>query len=93
MERPKISKERAALAVEKVKQKLLELMDEPDGDKSFASTHEIYGAVAEEHKELLDALHADTEDEFAAELADIAVAAIFGIACIEEWTVEHRSKK
>ena len=52
------------------------------GRGTFASTHEIYGIVAEEFDELRDALRSNSEQEFVNELIDVAVGAIFGAACI-----------
>lgn len=55
---------------------------------AFASNHKIYGVLAEELNEYLDAIQqkqssADKIDE----LYDIAVAAIFGIASINNQSV------
>ena len=50
----------------------------------FVDKHQIYGIVAEELKELMDALHGNDIDGMKRELKDIAVAAIWGIASIEE---------
>lgn len=49
----------------------------------FVDPHQIYGIVAEEAKELMDALHKNNLDGMRDELADIAVAAIWGIASID----------
>lgn len=49
------------------------------GCSLHTSAHETYGIVAEEFKELMDAMHDNDEYEFVEELKDIAVAAIFGI--------------
>ncbi len=53
------------------------------GKGTFASTHEIYGIVAEEFNELGRELEKNNEDNFAGELIDIAVGCIFGVACIK----------
>ena len=50
----------------------------------FVDPHQIYGIVAEEVKELMDALHGNDIEGMKRELTDIAVAAIWGIASIEE---------
>jgi len=48
---------------------------------SYISNHETFGILAEEfHKELLDALKANDNEEFFTELIDIAVGAILGMA-------------
>jgi len=64
---------------------------EEQGYGGFVSTHEAYGKLVEEMKELLDAIHAsknfvsqDTRDE----LLDVALTAIFAIACIDEKTMD-----
>ena len=54
------------------------------GSGLFVDKHQIYGIVAEELKELMDALHGNDIEGMKRELVDIAVAAIFGIASIEE---------
>ena len=57
---------------------------EEKGDGTFASSHEIYGVLAEEMAEFLQAIQQHkTPHELKAELMDIAVGAVFGIACIE----------
>lgn len=53
------------------------------GYGGFISNHEIYGVLAEEMTEYLDAVHANKKDiEKINELSDIAVGAIFGISSI-----------
>lgn len=52
------------------------------GRGTFASTHEIYGVVAEEFGELEDAMKRNNQPDFEGELVDIAVGAVFGVACI-----------
>jgi hypothetical protein len=52
------------------------------GKGTFASTHEIYGIIAEEFDELTDELRNNNELNFAGELIDIAVGCIFGVASI-----------
>lgn len=58
------------------------------GDGSYASTHEIYGILAEEVKEVLDELQANNDVEFAKELLDVAVAALWGYICIQYGYIE-----
>ena len=70
-------------ASEVVKKKMLSRLDEK-GSGLFVDKHQIYGTVAEEMKELIDALHANDIEGMKRELRDIAVAAIWGIASIEE---------
>lgn len=47
---------------------------------AYVGNHETYGSLAEEFKELLDAMQADDNMGFYAELVDIAVACILGMA-------------
>lgn len=58
------------------------------GPGTFASRHEIYGLLAEEMDELLLAVRSQDLSDVRLELLDIAVAAIFGAACIDQKTVE-----
>ena len=53
------------------------------GGHAYASTHEIYGIVAEEFKELMDELHSNDTDEFESELIDVAVGAVWGLASMK----------
>lgn len=56
------------------------------GDGQYASRHEIWGIIAEEYDEALDELRINTPegyDNFAKELKDIAVAAMFGYICVK----------
>ena len=50
------------------------------GRGAFAGPHEIYGVLAEEHAELLDAVRANDYREVYNEVIDIAVGALFAIA-------------
>jgi NTP pyrophosphatase (non-canonical NTP hydrolase) len=43
----------------------------------------VFGVVAEEYKEVLDALHKGDTQEMYSELNDLAVACILGMACID----------
>lgn len=47
---------------------------------SYIGNHETYGILAEEYKELLDALQANDNEWFFKELIDVAVGAIIGMA-------------
>lgn len=49
---------------------------------SYIGNHETYGILAEEFKELLDALQANDNESFYCELIDVAVGAILGMASI-----------
>ena len=54
------------------------------GELSFISTHEICGVLDEEVREFKDTVHDNQAFEAAEELADIAVACIWGIASLIE---------
>lgn len=59
------------------------------GSHAFASSHETYGIIAEEMLELLQAIHAkgtisQKREAIYGELSDIAVAAIHGMASIDQ---------
>jgi hypothetical protein len=58
------------------------------GESAFASRHEILGVVTEEYIELIDAVRASDLDTVHRELEDIAVACIFGIACIKNGNMD-----
>jgi hypothetical protein len=64
---------------------------EVKGHGSFASRHELNGILDEEHNvELKKASHESKKDfiEYRKELMQIAVTAIFGVACIDAGTLE-----
>ena len=58
------------------------------GRGSFSSTHEILGIIEEERLEFLEAIHAEDMDGAFDELMDIAVTAVFGLACLDAKTVD-----
>ena len=82
MPRIQVTDEEIELALVKVKA-MLEARLRQKGKGTFASTHEIYGVIAEEFDELGDELRSNNAAQFRNELTDIAVGAIFGIACID----------
>lgn len=53
------------------------------GKGTIASRHELLGLIQEEYHELTMAVHQGEPLHIHAELVDIAVACIFGIACIK----------
>jgi len=77
--RPSVTDMYHKVAQLRVQQKLKERL-EKRGKHAFISTHEIYGIVAEEFKELGDALQANDREAFVSELVDICVGALHGIA-------------
>ena len=58
------------------------------GYGSFASSHEILGIITEEYKELTEAVQANDQGQIIHELLDLAVPAVFGIACLRTGEVE-----
>ena len=61
------------------------------GRGTFASKHEIMAIIDEEIDEVHDAvrMHGDANHEqLAKELKDVAVGAIFGLACIRSGTID-----
>jgi len=53
------------------------------GKGSLASSHEILGLATEEHFELIEAVKSDNPRRVKEELLDLAVACVFGYACID----------
>ena len=58
------------------------------GNGCFASSHEILGIITEEYDELKDAVHDNDRDQIIHELLDLAVPAVFAIACVKTGEVE-----
>lgn len=58
------------------------------GGGAYASRHEVLGQITEEYAELIEAVHSKSLDEVKKELFDIAVACIFGAACIDAGTLD-----
>jgi len=58
------------------------------GPGTFASRHEIQGVLDEEFHELREALQSNIEKDYYKELMDIAVGAVFGMACMVEGTMD-----
>ena len=57
------------------------------GEGAFASFHEMRGAISEEYQELMDALYQRSSIHVERELKDLAVVAIFGLACLKAGTL------
>lgn len=59
------------------------------GDHALVSVHEILGCVTEEYHEVAEAVHDRTSlPQIRGELVDLAVACLFGIACVDERTLD-----
>ncbi len=66
------------------------------GYGAYASRHEIYGILAEEMDELLDELRINTRPgykNYRKELKDIAVAALYGMICMDQKYIPFFPKK
>jgi hypothetical protein len=83
-ERPQVSSTALQEAIRFVISELNRRLEEK-GHGAFVSRHELYGVLDEEVQELRAAVHDNMPNpDMIAELADVAVPAIFGIACIKE---------
>ena len=79
--RNKLTDKEITKSVKLVKEKIeMRLLQKHRG--SYIGNHETYGILAEENKELLDALQANDNEWFFRELIDVAVGAILGMASI-----------
>ena len=77
--RNQITDEQIAKSVKLVNEKIqMRLLQKHRG--AYIGNHETYGILAEEFKELLDALQADDNERYFFELMDIAVGAILGMS-------------
>jgi NTP pyrophosphatase (non-canonical NTP hydrolase) len=85
--RPKITHLQRIAAVEVLKQRLIERLQEK-GYGTMASRHEVLGMMVEEYDELIEAVRSDSLAEVRAELLDIAVGAVFSLACIDAGLLE-----
>ena len=72
----------------KVKAQLLKCLRQK-GFGAFTSSHEVLGVLEEEFCELKDAIRDNNIKNVKEELFDIAVGAIFSLACIEEDTLKQ----
>ncbi len=87
MERPEISVENINVTIFELRRQLARRLKEK-GAGSFLSTQEILGCVTEEYFELVEAVRSSSREAVLSELYDIAVAAVFGAACIERGKVD-----
>ena len=87
MKRSKITQEQVDEAMEKLKAKLQFRLEEK-GYGTFASKHEILGIINEEHHELIEAVKSEPIENVREELLDIAVGAVFGVACIDTKNID-----
>jgi len=85
--RPPITLQNIELSKKELSEKLLYRLQEK-GIGSFASRHEILGILEEEMHELNDAIKSGNISDVKQELLDIAVGALFAVACINENTLD-----
>lgn len=85
--RVQISEERVGKAADLVRVWLFRRLNNK-GFGAWLSRHEIIGSLTEEYHEAVEATHSRSSEELRAELVDIAVSCIFGIACIDEKTLD-----
>ena len=83
MKRIQISREVQHIAFLDVEAKLVERLKK-HGLGGYVGAHETLGIVAEEYHELIDAVRSNDPDAVEAELIDVAVGCIFGIASLRE---------
>ena len=80
--RQQITPEQVSNAVGLIGSRIFERLEEK-GYGAWLSRHEILGFLTEEYHEAIEAVHSKPTEDLTAELVDIAVGCIFGIACIE----------
>jgi len=85
--RPQVTEEEVTETLETI-QAMLEYRLEQKGRGAYASRHECLGIVEEEIHELREAVRSGELTDVGAELIDIAVAAIFGLASINSDKVD-----
>lgn len=85
--RRQIPAERRRLAIKRVADRLEDRLIQK-GQGTWSSRHEILGVVTEEYHELLEAVHSGRPEEIGNELEDLAVAAVFGLACLAEGSLD-----
>jgi NTP pyrophosphatase (non-canonical NTP hydrolase) len=86
--RKQLTHEQIQTAVDKTTQKLNYRLAQK-GFGTFASRHEILGTITEEYYELIEAVHANKPEEMQEELLDLAVGAIFAVACLDQGTLDR----
>jgi len=87
MSRIQIKNKEINQAIEDVRN-ILAVELERKGRGSFASSHETYGVILEEVDEYWDAVKKSSAVGQREELIDIAVAALFGLACLDSSTLD-----
>jgi len=89
--RPNMTAKEINEAIELVRPEMQKRLKDK-GWGAFASIHEVLGVVNEEHDELIDAVRDNDLEAVEAELMDIAIPAIFAIACIRAGKIADPGK-
>jgi len=92
MDRPEITADDVNAAITHLQRVMAKALNK-QGTGGFISRHEILGALTEEFKEVVDAVHCKSLDKVAVELFDVAVVCVFGAACIIEGKIEDGNRK
>lgn len=87
MNRPTIPRQALEISIKEISNKT-DFRLAQKGTHAWQSTHEILGVITEEYWELQEAIKNNNMEEIKKELMDIAVACHFGIACINEKTLD-----
>lgn len=85
--RQQITVEQCCEAVNLVMQKMEDRLA-AKGYGSFLSSHEVLGIITEEYHEIVEAVRANNPEELHAELLDLAVGAVFSLACLRSGGLE-----
>lgn len=80
--RQQITRQQAGEATSLVRDWLFHRLNDK-GFGAWLSRHEILGFLTEEYHESVEAVHSKSTHDLKAELIDMAVGCIFGIACID----------
>lgn len=85
--RKQITVEQCKEAIQTLEIQLARRLNER-GFGTLSSRHEIQGVLTEEYHEAVDGLRTNDVEEYRKELLDIAVACVFGVACIDAKTID-----
>lgn len=75
------------LAFDELEYKMVNILSKK-GLGTFSSIHEILGVTTEEYYEFVESVHKKDHGNIKQELLDIAVACVFGVACMEQRSLE-----
>lgn len=87
MNRITVSQEALETSIKEISRKT-DFRMKQKGRHAWQSTHEILGVITEEYWELQEAIKNNDVEAIKKELIDIGVACHFGIACINEKTLD-----